>query len=146
MSTRNISVLPLLRKQTGMRKLLVGGMMFGLLTGVCFDQRGSQRAMPSARPGPTANTMAPNARTVAPTANTVASPTIVKPPIIVVGPTTNSVGTPAIVKPPIIVVGPTAGLTPQRDDMILKPVNPNAVQNVTTPPIGKMPPSIVEPP
>jgi hypothetical protein len=52
----------------------------------------------------------------------------VKPPTIVVGPTANNVATPAIVKPPIIVVGPTAGLTAQRDDMIPKPVAPNAVQ------------------
>ena len=133
MSTHNISVLSLLRKQTGMRKLLLGGMMFGLLTGVCFAQRGSQRAMPNARPGPTANTMAPNARTMAPSAKTVAArpgPTAntVAPTANTVAPTANTAASRSTVKPPIMVVGPTAGLTAQRDDMIPKPVDPNAVR------------------
>src|SRR5664280_1158114 len=53
-------ILPSLRKQNGMRKLIVGGMLLGLLTGVCF----AQRAAPSARPAPNANTVAPNASPV----------------------------------------------------------------------------------
>jgi hypothetical protein len=53
-------ILPSLRKQNGIRKLIVGGMMLGLLTGVCF----AQRAASSARPAPNANTVAPNASPV----------------------------------------------------------------------------------
>ena len=53
-------ILPSLRKQNGMRKLIVGGMLLGLLTGVCF----AQRAASSARPAPNANTVAPNASPV----------------------------------------------------------------------------------
>ena len=46
-------------------------MLLGLLTGVCFAQRASQHAAPSARPAPNKNTVAPNA-TTAPDANAVA--------------------------------------------------------------------------
>jgi hypothetical protein len=53
------------------------------------------------------------------------------------------------VKPPIIVEPPAnannAAETTQPADMVQKSAEPNAVQNVTTPP-GVKPPIIVEPP
>src|ERR1022692_982322 len=105
-------ILPSLRKQNGMRKLIVGGMLLGLLTGVCF----AQRAAPSARPAPSAspvapsaspipgaspvtpsaNPVTPNVNTVDPNANTV------DPNVNTVAPGTNPVGpTDMTQKPPI---------------------------------------------
>ena len=67
-----------LRKQSGIRKLIVGGMLLGLLPGVCFAQRASQHSTPSATAAPNTNTVAPNEPTTAPNAPTVApnEPTI----------------------------------------------------------------------
>src|ERR1035437_6018541 len=55
-----------LRKQNGIRKLIIGGMMLGLLTGVCF----AQRAAPSARPAPSASPI-PSASPAVPSASPV---------------------------------------------------------------------------
>jgi len=62
-----------LRKQSGIRKLIVGGMLLGLLPGVCFAQRASQHSTPSATAAPNTNTVAPNEPTTAPNAPTVPS-------------------------------------------------------------------------
>jgi len=63
----------LTRKQNGIRKLIIGGMLLGLLPGVCFAQRASQHATPSATAAPNVNTVAPNEPTAAPNAPTVPS-------------------------------------------------------------------------
>jgi hypothetical protein len=75
-STVGQNILSPLRKPDGIRKLIVGGMLLGMLTGVCLAQRTSQPATPSARPAPNANTMvAPDANpTVAPDANPTIAP------------------------------------------------------------------------
>ena len=115
-------ILPSLRKQNGMRKLIVGGMLLGLLTGVCFAQRAASSArpapnaspaIPSASPVPSAspatpspNPVTPNVNTVDPNANTV------DPNVNTVAPGTNPVGsTDMTQKPPIppnTVVSPDA--------------------------------------
>jgi len=61
-----------LSKQNGIRRLIVGGMLLGLIPGVCFAQRASQHSTPNATAAPNANTVAPNEPTVAPNAPTVA--------------------------------------------------------------------------
>jgi hypothetical protein len=73
------------RKQNGIRKLIAGGMLLGLLPGVCFAQRASQHATPSATTAPNANPVAPNEPTVGPNEPTVApnSPTIAPNPATV---------------------------------------------------------------
>jgi len=50
--------------ESGARKLIVSGILLGLLTGACFAQRGSRQATPIARPAPTMGTPAPNAKPV----------------------------------------------------------------------------------
>jgi hypothetical protein len=72
--TRTVETDPLLslRKRNGIRKLIVGGMLLGLLPGVYFAQRASQHAAPSATAAPNANIVAPNEPTVAPNPPTVA--------------------------------------------------------------------------
>ena len=59
-------------KQNAFRKLIVGGILLGLLPGVCLAQRASQHSTPSATAAPTANTVAPNEPTVAPNSPTAA--------------------------------------------------------------------------
>jgi hypothetical protein len=71
MRTVETDTLLSLRKQNGIAKLIVGGMLLGLLPGVCFAQRASQHATPSATTAPNANTVAPNEPTVAPNTPTV---------------------------------------------------------------------------
>jgi hypothetical protein len=61
-----------LHKQNGIRKLIVGGMLLGLLPGMCFAQRAPQHSTPSATAAPNAPTAAPNAATAAPNAPTAA--------------------------------------------------------------------------
>jgi len=61
-----------LHKQNGIRKLIIGGMLLGLLPGVCFAQRASQHSTPSATAAPNENTVAPNEPTAAPNAPTAA--------------------------------------------------------------------------
>jgi hypothetical protein len=71
MRTVETDTLLSLHKQNGIAKLIVGGMLLGLLPGVCFAQRASQHATPSATTAPNANTVAPNEPTVAPNTPTV---------------------------------------------------------------------------
>src|SRR5664280_2956202 len=107
-------ILPSLRKQNSMRKLIVGGMLLGLLTGVCF----AQRAAPSARPAPSASPVTPSANPVTPSANPV-TPNVntvdpnantVDPNVNTVAPGTNTVGpTDMTQKPPI---PPNPGVSP----------------------------------
>jgi hypothetical protein len=86
-------ILPSLRKQNGMRKLIVAGMMLGLLTGVCF----AQRAAPSARPAPSASPVAPSASPIpsaspaVPSANPVPSASPATPSANTVTPSANPV-------------------------------------------------------
>ncbi|MGC2111126.1 MAG: hypothetical protein WA655_16540 [Candidatus Korobacteraceae bacterium] len=61
-----------LPKQNVFRKLIIGGMLMGLLTGMCFAQRATQRPAPSATPAPNANPVAPNTPTAAPNVPTAA--------------------------------------------------------------------------
>ena len=86
MFARGISVHLKIRKQNGLRKLIVGGMMLGLLTGVCF----AQRATPSARPGPSASPM-PSASPVAPSVSPVAPSASPMPSASPVAPSANPV-------------------------------------------------------
>src|SRR5664280_1375240 len=110
-------ILPSLRKQNGMRKLIVGGMLLGLLTGVCF----AQRAAPSARPAPNANTVAPNASPVPSASPAIPSASPVTPSASTADPNANTVD-PNVntVAPGTNTVGPT--------DMTQKPpIPPNTV-------------------
>src|SRR5664280_2305206 len=122
-------ILPSLRKQNGMRKLIVGGMLLGLLTGVCF----AQRAAPSARPAPSASPI-PSASPAAPSASPVPSASPTTPSASPATPSVNTVDPNAnTVDPNVNTVAPgtnTVGPT----DMTQKPpippnpgVSPNAV-------------------
>jgi len=59
--------------QGGTRKLLLGGMMLGLLTGVCFAQRGSRQGAPALIPAPNVSTVAPDTKTLPATPDRSAS-------------------------------------------------------------------------
>jgi hypothetical protein len=116
-------ILPSLRKQNGMRKLIVGGMLLGLLTGVCF----AQRAASSARPAPNANTVAPNASPVPsaspaiPSASPVPSANPVTPNVNTVDPNANTVD------PNVNTVAPGTNPVGSTDMTQKPPIPPNTV-------------------
>ena len=131
-------ILPSLRKQNGMRKLIVGGMMLGLLTGVCFAQRAtpSARPAPSASPMPSASPVAPSVGPVAPSASPVApsaspvapsarpaTPSVntVTPNVNTVDPNVNTVG------PDVNPVDPNVNPVGPRDMVQKPPIPPNSV-------------------
>jgi hypothetical protein len=130
-------VLPSLRKQNGMRKLIVGGMVLGLLTGVCFAQRAtpSARPAPSASPMPSASPVAPSVGPVAPSASPVApsaspmpsaspatpSANTVTPNVNTVDPNVNTVG------PDVNPVDPNVNPVGPRDMVQKPPIPPNSV-------------------
>ena len=118
-------ILPSLGKQNGIRKLMVGGMMLGLLTGVCFAQRG---AAPSARPAASASPTAPaaspipSASPVAASASPVPSASPVTPSASPVTPSANPVAPNAnTVTPNVNTVDPNANTAPD-----MNPVDPSA--------------------
>ena len=122
-------ILPSLRQQNGIRKLIVGGMLLGLLTGVCF----AQRATPSARPAPNANTVAPNASPV-PSASPVApsvspatpSASPVAPNVNTVDPNVNTAAPDMNpVDPNVNTVAPGANPVGPRDMPQKPPIPPN---------------------
>jgi hypothetical protein len=123
-------ILPSLRKQNGMRKLIVGGMLLGLLTGVCF----AQRAAPSARPAPNANTVAPNASPVPsaspaiPSASPVPSASPATPSPNPVTPNVNTVDPNAnTVDPNVNTVAPGTNPVGSTDMTQKPPIPPNTV-------------------
>ena len=123
-------ILPSLRKQNGMRKLIVGGMLLGLLTGVCF----AQRAASSARPAPNANTVAPNASPVAsaspaiPSASPVPSASPATPSPNPVTPNVNTVDPNAnTVDPNVNTVAPGTNPVGSTDMTQKPPIPPNTV-------------------
>jgi hypothetical protein len=117
------SILPSLRKQNGMRKLILGGMLLGSLTGVCL----AQHATPSARPAPSAPTVAPNAPTVAPNAPTVApNANTMTPNAETVAPNANTMTPNAeTVAPDANPVAPDANPVGPRDTVQKPPIPPN---------------------
>ena len=129
-------VFPSLGKQNGMRKLIVGGALLALLTGVCFAQRGSAHAALSAQPAPNAvaqapnaNPVGPNVNTVAPTANTQApNVNTADPNVNTVAPDANPVGPNAnpSVTPDVNAVAPDANPVAPRDMNQKPPISPNA--------------------
>ena len=123
-------ILPSLRKQNGMRKLIVGGMLLGLLTGVCF----AQRAASSARPAPNANTVAPNASPVPsaspaiPSASPVPSASPATPSPNPVTPNVNTVDPNAnTVDPNVNTVAPGTNPVGSTDMTQKPPIPPNTV-------------------
>ena len=110
-------ILPSLRKQNGMRKLIVGGMLLGLLTGVCF----AQRAASSARPAPNANTVAPNASPVPSASPATPSPNPVTPNVNTVDPNANTVD------PNVNTVAPGTNPVGSTDMTQKPPIPPNTV-------------------
>ena len=123
-------ILPSLRKQNGMRKLIVGGMLLGLLTGVCF----AQRAASSARPAPNANTVAPNASPVPsaspaiPSASPVPSASPATPSPNPVTPNVNTVDPNAnTVDPNVNTVAPGTNTVGPTDMTQKPPIPPNTV-------------------
>jgi hypothetical protein len=132
---RNVdkNTLPYLSNQNGMRKLMVSGMMLGLLTGAGVAQRAGQQSAPSARPGPTANTQAPTTNTQLPTANTQS------PAANTQSPTANTQAPTANTQAPTAnTVNPTANtVSPDATALIpdASPVDPNmnTVAPTTTP-------------
>jgi hypothetical protein len=117
-------ILPSFHKQNGIRKLIVGGMMLGLLTGVCFAQRAtpSARPAPSASPVPSASPAIPSASPVAPSASPV-TPNVntVDPNVNTVGPDVNPVD------PNVNTVAPSANPVGPRDMVQKPPIPPNTV-------------------
>ena len=123
-------ILPSLRKQNGMRKLIVGGMLLGLLTGVCF----AQRAAPSARPAPSASPVAPSASPI-PSASPVPSASPATPSANTVTPSVNPV-TPNVntvdpnantVDPNVNTVAPGTNTVGPTDMTQKPPIPPNTV-------------------
>ena len=150
MFTRNVSVRlkSNMFSQNGMWKLIVGGALLGLLTGVCFAQRASQQPSPSARPGPTANTSAPNANQAAPNPTTVAPnvPTVapnvptVAPNVPTVAPNANPVA-PNVptVAPNAPTVAPDANTVAPTSETITPDANPGPNDMIQKPPVPPNP-------
>src|SRR5664280_2528637 len=117
-------ILPSLRKQNGMRKLIVGGMLLGLLTGVCF----AQRAAPSARPAPNTNTVAPNASPVPSASPAIPSASPVTPSANTVTPSVNTADPNAnTVDPNVNTVAPGTNTVGPTDMTQKPPIPPNTV-------------------
>src|SRR5664279_2274833 len=124
-------ILPSLRKQNGMRKLIVAGMMLGLLTGVCF----AQRAAPSARPAPSASPVAPSASPIPSASPAVPSASPATPSANPVTPSANPV-TPNVntvdpnantVDPNVNTVAPGTNTVGPTDMTQKPPIPPNTV-------------------
>jgi hypothetical protein len=117
-------ILPSLRKQNGMRKLIVGGMLLGLLTGVCF----AQRAAPSARPAPSASPVAPSASPIPSASPAVPSASPVTPSANPVTPNVNTVDPNAnTVDPNVNTVAPGTNTVGPTDMTQKPPIPPNTV-------------------
>jgi hypothetical protein len=123
-----------LRKHNGIRKLMVGGMMLGLLTGACF----AQRAAPSARPAPNASPMpsaspnpspvGPSVSPVGPTVSPVAPSSSPVPTASPVTPNVNTVGPDVSpVDPNVNTVAPSTNPVGPKDMVQKPPIPPNTV-------------------
>ena len=106
-----------LAEDVNMKKLIFGSLLLGLLTGVCFAQRGGARSMgsmgpnvrmaPNARIGPDMNPL-PNARHVGPNVGTPVSNVGVGPHASTVGPNVGPSNNTKTVGPNASTVGPNA--------------------------------------